>query len=179
MVDGTSSINLSDRKLCTIHAELRRPTGTHSLRLSHRSVAVKRSIFLISAAPLSQLAILDRWLLAFVPKRASESPYAEGNRRFLASDRCTPSRKRTLTCPTKSQQMVESSSSIEGRQRSPARRSQILPPDVEGLRAVAIGTVIFFHFGVPGFGGGFIGVDVFFVISGYVICRSPRSASTP
>ncbi len=42
-------------------------------------------------------------------------------------------------------------------------------PDVEGLRGVAILVVVAFHCGVPGFGGGFIGVDVFFVLSGYLI----------
>ena len=42
-------------------------------------------------------------------------------------------------------------------------------PDVEGLRAVAIGLVVLFHANVPGIKGGFVGVDVFFVISGYVI----------
>src|SRR3954451_22284250 len=41
--------------------------------------------------------------------------------------------------------------------------------DVEGLRAVAVLLVVFDHLGVPGFDGGFIGVDVFFVISGYLI----------
>ncbi|TGV95487.1 acyltransferase, partial [Mesorhizobium sp. M2D.F.Ca.ET.145.01.1.1] len=41
--------------------------------------------------------------------------------------------------------------------------------DIDGLRAVAVIAVIMFHFGVPGFAGGFAGVDVFFVISGYLI----------
>ena len=41
--------------------------------------------------------------------------------------------------------------------------------DIEGLRAVAVGLVIAFHFGVRGVPGGFVGVDVFFVISGYLI----------
>jgi peptidoglycan/LPS O-acetylase OafA/YrhL len=41
--------------------------------------------------------------------------------------------------------------------------------DIEGLRALAVVPVVLFHAGVPGFGGGFAGVDVFFVISGYLI----------
>jgi peptidoglycan/LPS O-acetylase OafA/YrhL len=42
-------------------------------------------------------------------------------------------------------------------------------PDVEGLRAVAVGAVILFHANLVGFTGGFVGVDVFYVISGFVI----------
>ncbi len=41
--------------------------------------------------------------------------------------------------------------------------------DVEGLRAVAVVTVLAFHAHVPHAGGGFVGVDVFFVISGFLI----------
>ena len=42
-------------------------------------------------------------------------------------------------------------------------------PDVEGLRAIAVALVVLYHVGVPHLGGGYVGVDVFFVISGFVI----------
>jgi peptidoglycan/LPS O-acetylase OafA/YrhL len=41
--------------------------------------------------------------------------------------------------------------------------------DIDGLRALAILPVVLFHFRIPYFTGGFVGVDVFFVISGYLI----------
>ena len=42
-------------------------------------------------------------------------------------------------------------------------------PDVQGLRAVAVVLVVLFHANIPGLRGGYVGVDVFYVISGFVI----------
>ena len=42
-------------------------------------------------------------------------------------------------------------------------------PEVDGLRAVAVLAVMLFHAGVPQLPGGYLGVDIFFVISGYLI----------
>jgi len=60
------------------------------------------------------------------------------------------------------------------RRSSPASGRAVLPQkqfrsDIEGLRAVAVIAVVFFHAGLPGVGGGYIGVDVFFVVSGFLI----------
>ena len=57
------------------------------------------------------------------------------------------------------------------------RRSGLTPrgitmkyrPEIDGLRAVAVLPIIFFHAGFTWMSGGFVGVDVFFVISGYLI----------
>ncbi|WP_432321430.1 acyltransferase family protein [Yersinia enterocolitica] len=43
--------------------------------------------------------------------------------------------------------------------------------DINGLRAWAVIAVVLYHFGVPGFSGGFVGVDIFFAISGFLMTR--------
>ncbi len=52
---------------------------------------------------------------------------------------------------------------------SPGGQEIRFRPDVEGLRAVAVFTVVLFHAGVSWMQGGYVGVDVFFVISGFLI----------
>src|SRR5690625_850586 len=55
----------------------------------------------------------------------------------------------------------------DGRQAT--RRDKSFRPDVEGMRAVAVGLVLLYHAGVGAIPGGYVGVDVFFVISGFLI----------
>ncbi len=43
--------------------------------------------------------------------------------------------------------------------------------DINALRALAVFVVVFFHYKVPNFNGGFAGVDIFFVISGYLMSK--------
>ena len=50
-------------------------------------------------------------------------------------------------------------------------RQDAFQPEIQGLRAISVLTVIWAHAGLPGLPGGFTGVDVFFVISGFLITR--------
>ena len=56
-----------------------------------------------------------------------------------------------------------------GDEAGTAPEDRAFRPDVEGLRAVSIVLVILVHAGVPYMQGGTVGVDAFFVISGFVI----------
>jgi peptidoglycan/LPS O-acetylase OafA/YrhL len=78
-------------------------------------------------------------------------------------------------------------SSVRARSAPPApdrqqtRTARAFRADIQGLRAIAVSLVLFFHLWPNRLGGGFVGVDVFFVISGFLItshlyARPPRTA---
>jgi peptidoglycan/LPS O-acetylase OafA/YrhL len=61
-------------------------------------------------------------------------------------------------------------SAATGRARTVDRRATTARNDaLDGIRALAVAAVMAYHLGVPGAGAGFLGVDVFFVLSGYLI----------
>ena len=96
---------------------------------------------------------------------------------------CNNASIRRTRPPTKSVTLhqADSVSPIEGVQGRRSAQTQFRQ-DIEGLRAVAVLAVVLFHADVPGVGGGFVGVDVFFVISGFLITgllwREVRTAGT-
>jgi peptidoglycan/LPS O-acetylase OafA/YrhL len=70
----------------------------------------------------------------------------------------------TLRSPTGGDRLLTS-----GDESGTAPGDRKFRPDVEGLRAVAIGLVVLYHANLSALSGGYVGVDVFFVISGFVI----------
>jgi peptidoglycan/LPS O-acetylase OafA/YrhL len=66
-------------------------------------------------------------------------------------------------------QVVAEPAFFNGRGVGAAGQALRYRPEIDGLRALAILPVVLFHYGLGPFRGGFVGVDVFFVISGYLI----------
>ncbi|WP_420213575.1 acyltransferase family protein (plasmid) [Burkholderia aenigmatica] len=64
------------------------------------------------------------------------------------------------------------SASMQVNQREARHISPYYRPDVDGLRAIAVVSVMLGHAGVAAFNGGFTGVDIFFAISGFVVATS-------
>lgn len=58
---------------------------------------------------------------------------------------------------------------VEGRIKSAPAKKAGFRPDIQGMRALAVLGVVLYHAGLPWLPGGYVGVDVFFVISGYLI----------
>ena len=56
-------------------------------------------------------------------------------------------------------------------QAAPPKERRPFRHDINALRAIAVGLVVLYHFRTPGDWGGFVGVDVFFVISGYLMTQ--------
>jgi peptidoglycan/LPS O-acetylase OafA/YrhL len=76
------------------------------------------------------------------------------------------------TCPGSKQTASQRNGEVRLSVLAEKRYSQnVFRTDINGLRALAVVVVVLYHFGVPPFGGGFVGVDVFFVISGFLMTK--------
>ncbi len=119
--------------------------------------------------------------LGFDPDRGGDRRGRRGTARWAARSRdCSPGSLDHLRCRAYRTPRGGASAPLHGcpRPRSdPPNRSTdtdtVRPVghrrDIEGLRALAVIAVIAYHAGVPFTGGGFVGVDVFLVISGFLI----------
>jgi peptidoglycan/LPS O-acetylase OafA/YrhL len=96
--------------------------------------------------------------------RVSVLAVASGNTGAVSETKTTEA---AATATALSRSVDEDSGAESAEAPGPAARK--FRPDVEGLRAIAVLLVVLVHAGVPHVTGGYVGVDVFFVISGYLI----------
>nr|WP_275439529.1 acyltransferase family protein [Dermacoccus nishinomiyaensis] len=94
----------------------------------------------------------------------TSAPSSDAARTDATTGPTTPT---DTSAPSTSDAVRPASDAARATVATPARRGRL--PALDGVRALAVLAVMAFHFRVPGFSGGFLGVDIFFVLSGYLI----------